>query len=111
MSDTSHRDLAAVLPYAEPVLVSPPLIPLWRGHGSTFPLCSGSDGTAGTSLWSKFNARCQARSSVDAAQRRFRARGAGGRLCPESGWSVCHERRRKLMEKVIDRYELAVTVS
>ena len=28
MSDTSHRDLAAVLPYAEPVLVSPPPIPL-----------------------------------------------------------------------------------
>src|SRR6266850_7949242 len=41
MSDTSHCDLAAVLPYAEPVLISPPLIPLWRGHGSTFPLCSG----------------------------------------------------------------------
>src|SRR5207302_10920895 len=41
MSDTSHRDLAAVLPYAESVLVSPPLIPVWRGHGSTFPLCSG----------------------------------------------------------------------
>src|SRR5260370_42429775 len=38
MSDTSHRDLAAVLPDAEPVLVSPPLIPVWRGHGSTFPL-------------------------------------------------------------------------
>src|SRR5712692_341218 len=41
MSDTSHCDLAAVLPYAEPVLVSPPLILVWRGHGSTFPLCSG----------------------------------------------------------------------
>src|SRR5467141_2411237 len=41
MSDTSHCDLAAVLPYAEPVLVSPPLIPLWRAHGSPFPLCSG----------------------------------------------------------------------
>ena len=39
MSDTSHRDLAAVLPYAEPILVSPPLIPVWRAHGSTFPLC------------------------------------------------------------------------
>src|ERR1700687_4441304 len=38
MSDTSHRDLAAVLPYAEPVLVSPPLISLRRGHGSTYPL-------------------------------------------------------------------------
>src|SRR5215471_7407761 len=34
MSDTSHCDLAAVLPYAEPVLVSPPPIPLWRAHGS-----------------------------------------------------------------------------
>src|SRR6266446_6723724 len=41
MSDTSHGDLAAVLPYSEPVLISPPLIPVWRGHGSTFPLCSG----------------------------------------------------------------------
>src|SRR5713226_7479001 len=41
MSDTSHGDLAAVLPYAEPVLISPPLIRVWRGHGSTFPLCSG----------------------------------------------------------------------
>ena len=28
MSDTSHGDLAAVLPNAEPVLVSPPLIPV-----------------------------------------------------------------------------------
>src|SRR5579863_756571 len=36
MSDTSHGDLAAVLPYAGPDLVSPPLIPVWRGHGSTF---------------------------------------------------------------------------
>ena len=42
MSDTSHCDLAAVLPYAEPVLVSPPLIPVWRGHGSTFPLSGSS---------------------------------------------------------------------
>src|SRR6267378_6488643 len=41
MSDTNHCDLAAVLPYSEPVLVSPPLILVWRGHGSTFPLCSG----------------------------------------------------------------------
>src|SRR6266702_979160 len=41
MSDASHRDLAAVLPDAEPVLVSPPLIPLRRAHGSSFPLCSG----------------------------------------------------------------------
>src|SRR6266851_4907725 len=41
MPDTGHRDLAAVLPYSEPVLISPPLIALWRG-GSTFPLCSGS---------------------------------------------------------------------
>src|ERR1700710_2806873 len=40
MSDTGHCDLAAVLPYAEPVLVSPPLISVWRGHDSTFPLCS-----------------------------------------------------------------------
>src|SRR5947208_17057267 len=40
MPDTGHRDLAAVLPDAEPVLVSPPLIPVRRGHGSTFPLCS-----------------------------------------------------------------------
>jgi len=39
MSDTSHRDLAAVLPYAEPVLVSPPLIPVWRAYGFIFPLC------------------------------------------------------------------------
>src|SRR6266404_5291236 len=43
MSDTGHCDLAAVLPYAEPVLVSPPLIPGWRGHGSTFPLCRPLD--------------------------------------------------------------------
>ncbi len=55
MSDTSHRDLAAVLPNAEPVLVSPPLIPVWRGHGSTFPLCSvpivmPGEGPASTSL-------------------------------------------------------------
>ena len=35
MSDTGHCDLAAVLPYSEPVLISPPLIPVWRAHGST----------------------------------------------------------------------------
>src|SRR5260370_30987727 len=44
MSDTSHSALAAVLPYAEPVLISPPLILVWCGHGSTFLLCSGSAG-------------------------------------------------------------------
>jgi len=33
MPDPGHRDLAAVLPDAEPVLISPPLIPLWPGHG------------------------------------------------------------------------------
>jgi len=33
-----------VLPYAEPVLISPPLIPVWRAHGSTFPLWSGREG-------------------------------------------------------------------
>jgi hypothetical protein len=38
MSDTGYCDLAAVLPYSEPVLVSPPLIPVWRGHRSPFPL-------------------------------------------------------------------------
>src|SRR6478752_6850608 len=38
MSDTGHGDLAAMLPYAEPVVVSPPLIPVRRGHGSTFPV-------------------------------------------------------------------------
>ena len=47
MSNTSHRDLAAVLPYAEPVLVSPPLIPVWRGHSSTFRLCSVTIVSAG----------------------------------------------------------------
>src|ERR1700744_360755 len=46
--DTSHCDLAAVLPYAKPVLVSPPLISVWRGHGSTSPLCSGCERMAGT---------------------------------------------------------------
>src|SRR5882672_9652132 len=50
MSDPGHRDLAAVLPYAEPVLVSPPLILIWRGHGSTFPLCSGSERMAGRTI-------------------------------------------------------------
>src|ERR1700726_1464365 len=44
VSDTGHGDLAAVLPYAEPVLVSPPLIPIWRGHGFTCSLCSGCPG-------------------------------------------------------------------
>src|SRR6516162_3976902 len=53
MSDTSHCNLAAVLPYAEPVLVSPPPIPLWHGHGSTFPRCSGNEDMAGTDWWSK----------------------------------------------------------
>src|SRR3954471_18799803 len=48
MSDTGHRDLAAGLPYAEPVLVSPPLIPVRRGHGFTFLLCLGTEGMAGT---------------------------------------------------------------
>ena len=51
MSDTGHCDLAAVLPYAEPVLVSPPLIPVWRAHGSSFPLCSGCEGMAGTNQY------------------------------------------------------------
>src|SRR5439155_17761923 len=46
MSDPSHRDLAAVLPYAEPVLVSPPLIRFWRGHGPPCPLCSDNEGMA-----------------------------------------------------------------
>jgi hypothetical protein len=36
MSDTGHCNLAAVLPYAEPVLISPPLIPVWCSHGSSF---------------------------------------------------------------------------
>ena len=40
MSDTSHCDLTVVLPYAERVFVSPPLITVWRAHGSTFFLCS-----------------------------------------------------------------------
>src|SRR5277367_4225689 len=35
MPDTSHCDLSAVLPYAEPVLVSPPLISPWRAHCTT----------------------------------------------------------------------------
>src|SRR5262249_5288448 len=48
MSNAGHSDLAAVLPSPEPVLISPPLIPVWRGHGSTFPLCSGDEGMAGT---------------------------------------------------------------
>ena len=39
--------LAAVLPYSEPVLLSLPLIPVWGGHGSTFPLCFGCEGMAG----------------------------------------------------------------
>jgi hypothetical protein len=47
MSDTSHCDLAAMLPYAEPVLVSPPLISVWRGHGFTFPVFSGGESMAG----------------------------------------------------------------
>src|SRR5204862_1667196 len=38
MPDTRHRDLAAVLPYAEPVPISPPLIPGRRAHGTPFPL-------------------------------------------------------------------------
>src|SRR5262249_59771709 len=33
MSDAGHGNLAAVLPHAEPVFVSPPLISVWRGHG------------------------------------------------------------------------------
>jgi hypothetical protein len=37
------------------------------------------------SYWSKSNAWYRVRRSVDAAQRRFRARGASGRLCAESG--------------------------
>src|SRR5215831_9026024 len=36
MSEPDHRDLAAVLPDAEPVLVSPPLIPVWSAHGPPF---------------------------------------------------------------------------
>src|SRR5579872_4120722 len=48
MPNPGHRDLAAMLPDAEPVLVSPPLIPGRCGHGSTFPLCYGSEDTAGT---------------------------------------------------------------
>src|SRR5579864_2405327 len=36
MADTRHSDLAAVLPYPEPVLVSPPLIPFRRAHAPPF---------------------------------------------------------------------------
>src|SRR6202043_2128781 len=36
MSDAGDGDLAAVLPGSEPVLISPPLIPVWRRHGSAF---------------------------------------------------------------------------
>src|SRR6185437_11440019 len=39
MPETSHRDLTTVLPHSEPILVSPPLIPVLRGHGFPFPLC------------------------------------------------------------------------
>jgi hypothetical protein len=40
MSDASHRDLAAVFPYAGPVLISPSLMPVWLGHGATVDLRS-----------------------------------------------------------------------
>jgi hypothetical protein len=50
--------------------------------------------------WSKSNAWYQVRRSVDAAQRRFRARGAGGRLCGDSGPSRAHYGARRLDTKL-----------